>query len=785
MKRPSLQHLWRSLLGLRHAIDGKIEEPARVQPTGRWGGHTLHPTITRHELGAPIIAADDTLSVYYGLGWSMARDRFFQMDLTRRLAYGRFSEWLGDIPLPKEAQLFQAKRLSDIDLFLASFRFGEEALRQAGELQGVVKDELHVFVQGINDYLDHAESLPPEYLLLGKPKAWTLQDTLALSMSAGLLLDIASLDHEFLVNGLLNAQQGDLAAAIYRTPDFNVKGAAHVSPFSTRPFMARTFSNGGGGSNAWAISGERSASGKPILASDPHLPLSPIPTFWYHAILRSPDLQVSGLSFAGTPSFAIGHNGHAAWGATASQRDAFDISRVLLTKDKTRWMSAEGWKPVETHQITIPRRFLRPRVEEIHTCPLGTLFSEWRAWDDTSIALRMAGARHTDDMESGGSAQRWFTGMRTILRSRSWKEHREGLRDMNCGNLGIHHIYADMDGTIAHQTYGLHPRRSDDQGVIPRASWHDGAAWEGYLSLDELPHSVNPERGYVLSANAEPEREIGGSWPYIAAVFEPPWRFETLQKVLEQNTKADVELFRRMQLLTFSAPAPAMRDRIVREVTPRNDRDRLALHLLSAWDGCYDERSGSAALFEHVLRRGAVLFWAALLGERSGARYSLSRMSTRRFLELTLDPKDPLHPHLITKRVSLPRILQRAFEESMDSMTRRQGKDPSAWRLGKAQNVKLVHPFGAAPGIGKLFDIGSFPIEGNEYAPQAQSAAVQGDELAVMIGPVSRFICDLADPERGHWAQSSGASGRPGSSFYASTTVGWLKGLLYEAKLRG
>lgn len=770
--------MWRSIRGLKQAVQRARPESAHTEVRARVNGADLVATISRHELGAPIIAANDTLSGYFGLGWAMSRDRFFQMDLARRIAYGSFSALIGDVPLPPDAQLFGAKRLSDIDLFLRGFRFEADAERQAALIHGDVAAELYAFVAGVNQSLEHEDALPPEYLLFGRPTPWTVQDTIALSMSAGFLLDIASLEHEYFINGLLSAGKGHVAAALYQQTGVDIP---HTT--SRGAFAAPLTPKSGGGSNAWAVSGARSASGKPILASDPHLPLSPIPTFWYHAILRTPELSVSGLTFAGTPSFAIGHNGHAAWGATASQRDAFDTTRVRVADDLSMWLSPDGWVPTEAHTVEIPRRLAPARKETIYTTPFGTLFPAWKSWDGSTIAVRMAGARHTDTMP-GGDSQRWFEGMRTILRSRSWEEHREGLRGMNAGNLGIHHIYADVDGTIAHQTYGMHPRRPDNQGVVPRASWEKNATWLGYLSLDELPHSVNPERGFVLSANAEPEREIGGEWPYIAAVFEPPYRYDTLRRTLEGNDASDVELFRQMQLETFSAPAPAMRDILCKVATPRHEIDRAALAQLRQWDGCYDENSGAAAVFENVLRRGARHAWQTLLGDEAGARYCMSRVHTRRFVDLVMDEEDALRASFDALNTSVPQLLTRAFYDAVDALTRRLGPTPTTWRLDAAQRVHLVHPLGAIPIVGKLFDIGAFPVGGSEFSPLALAAVPKGDELAVAIGPVSRFICDLSDPERGFWAQSSGASGRPGSMFYASTTLAWLRGVLYEARTK-
>lgn len=753
------------------------EEPT-ISLEAQVRGATLACTVERHAMGAPIITGKTSADVHYGLGWAMGRDRFFQMDLSRRIAFGELSEVFGDIPLPPEAQNFGAHRLSDLDLFLRGFRFEEESRRQAHQLSPSVRADLEALVAGINAALDQ-NPMPPEYLVLGRPRRWTLADTIGLAFSFAFMLDIGSLEHEFLVNQFIRAGKSALGQAIYATtgvkfPDFDPAVDEVVAP--------RVPTNGGG-SNAWAVSGSRTASGKPIMASDPHLPLIPIPSMWYHAILRCDEFELSGQSFAGTPSFPIAHNGHAAWGATSTQRDAFDITRVLVASDSSQWLSPKGWVPTRRHEVVIPRRLARPRVAVFHTCDYGTIFQNWRSFGETSIALRMAGARHQEWMRTI-DADAWFRGMAIAFRSRSWEEHREGVRLMSDGGLGIHHIYADSDGTIAHQVYGLFPRRPDNQGVVPRDSWEEDSAWNDYLSFDELPHLVNPEQGFVLSANAEPELECGGQWPYLAAVYEPAWRYRTLRAILEKNDQVDVELCRRMQTDTFCAPGPEFRDAILATLTARTVQERAVFQLLRGWDGAYERRSRSAPVIEHTMRRGALRMWTKLLGKALGERFMMSRLATRRFVECVIDPNDALRAQLDEAGISLREVLGEAFRESIAALERSMGSNPEEWRLSSNQDVNLMHAFGVVPPLGRVFDIGKFPVGGGEFTPLAHAAAVSGDRLVVGIGPASRFVCDLAAPSMGHWAQVTGASGRAKHVFAASTTQAWVEGTLYEVPLK-
>lgn len=777
MKRPRVSPLRRALKGFSQTVRGHRDEAPSVHLKDVLDSGVIDCQVRRHERGAPIIEAKDAKSVWYGLGFAMGRDRYFQMDLSRRIAFGQLSELFGDIPLPKEARVFNATRMSDLDLFFRSFRFEDESRRQADALEGTRRDELEAFVAGINHALNE-ESLPPEYMLLGAPRPWTLHETIGLAFAFALMLDIGSLEHEFLINNMIYAGKSVLGQAIYATTGVRFPDFDELQEISA----PRTPKNGGG-SNAWAVSGARTASGKPILASDPHLPLLPIPSMWYHAILRCDDFEISGQTFAGTPSFPIGHNGHAAWGATATQRDAFDITRIIVANDDSVWRGPDGWHATTRHEVRIPRRFGPDRVAAFHTCAHGTIFHNWKSLGDTSLALRMAGARHEDHMRTI-DAKAWFDGMNMIIRSRSWKEHREGLRLMSEGGLGIHHIYADADGTIAHQSYGLFPRRSDDQGVVPRNSWEEDAEWEEYLDFDELPCSVNPECGFVLSANAAPSLEVGGEWPYMAAVYEPPWRYNTLRAILEKNDAVDVELCRRMQMVTFCGPGPAFRDALLDAIAPRSTQHRAAAELLRAWDGTYERNSAAATIIENVMRRGAKRLWVELLGEKNGGRFILSRLATRRFVECVTDPEDALHAQLDAQGVSLQSVLTATFEETCAALQRAAGPAPEGWQLEKLQQVNLAHPLSFAPGLGKLFDLGSFPVGGGEYTPLAHAAGVSRDRLTVGIGPTSRFVCDLAAPEHGHWAQVTGASGRPRTRYFDSTTESWLKGELYGVKLR-
>lgn len=770
----------RILRSLRRALKAELPEARTLTLDVTVDAQRYRATLTRGDEGIAEVEGTTAPDAYFGLGYAMARDRFFQMDLWRRLSFGTFSSFIGDLPLPTEAQLFGAKRLSDLDLFLRSFRCENDARMEADAMHGARREELVAFVAGVNHWLETTDALPPEYAFVAGPVRWELKDTLGLAMSCGLLLDLAGLDHEYIVNALLAEGHSSLAAALYQEADLpipDVHAASGRGPFV--PLVPVT----GGGSNGWVVSGARSASGAPILANDPHLPISPLPGFWYQVAMRCDEFRVEGLTMAGTPSFAIGQNGHAAWGATAAQRDAFDTFRTRLSADGSSWLSESGWQPIEYVDVEIKRRLGPPRRERMPVCEYGTIFPTWRAWDGSSLCLRFAGAGHMATMQRA-SGQQWFEGMARILRSRSWEDHREGLRGMSAGGVAIHHLYADRDGHIAHQMYGLYPERSDGQGVVPRATWEAKSNWQGYVPFDRLPCEVDPKRGYCASANASPEHEIGGLWPYLASVYEPTYRYDAIAERLTAEEAHTVEASRKLQCETRSGPALLFRDAIVESYVGTRGVAAEVIAQLRAWDGRYELDNAAAPVVELTMRSAALHFWQAVLGEELGKRFAMSRFHLRRFVELVTTKTDPLWQIATDKEVEVANLIADAFAATCRELEQTQGKDPSDWTLEAVQQVHLKHPLGVLPLLGRLFDIGSFPSPGAEFTPLAISSTANGAKLDSAIGPVSRFVCDLAEPERGYWAHASGVSGVPGSPWYANTTERWLRGDLYERKLR-
>ena len=793
---PAVAALLQRLDALMRTLKGDVPERDVFELDHEAGGRRYRARVQREGCGTPRVVAGDVPGAWFGLGYMMGWDRFVQMDLARSLAYGTLSMLVADVPLPPDLQVLGAKRVSDIDLFLRAFRFREQGEVQAAAMAGAERDRLEAFVEGINEGYRAIPGAAPEYAILNPPAPWTMADTVALSFVGGMLLDLASLDHEFLMNGMLGTLGAELLSAIYpqiTVPLPDADALARVGR-SFVPLVPVT----GGGSNAWAVSGERSRSGLPLLASDPHLPISPIPSFWYHAMVECPELQVSGLLWPGSTAFAIGHNGHCAWGATAAQRDAFDTFRVRLSEDRSSWLSPDGWQPVEQVPVTIERRFRprSPREEVLLTCPFGTIFPNWKAWDGSVIAVRMAGAAQHPSMEALDAAA-WERGSFRVLTSTTWEEHREGLRGMSRGGVAIHHIYADVHGNIAHQLYGMYPRRPDSQGVVPRPTWEPGANWEGYVAFDDLPSELNPERGYVSSANCEPERELGDRtpgvrWPYLATVYEPPYRLERINALLDGEQQHDVEAARALQCDSYAAPqhrlAKRLAARVRSTVDPRDgrrERDRCSAlaRSLEAWDGCFEPDRPIAAVVELTLRRAAQTCWKQLLGEALGQRFGMTRYHLRRFVDVLEDPNDPLRPLLQRAGIVPDDVVCAAFREALKELRRAHRYPPHLLRYDKVHRVHLTHPLGAAPGLGALFNIGAFGTGGNEFAPNAMSATPGPGRLSSFIGPVSRFVCDLQDPRGGHWAHASGASGRTGSPYYASTTPGWLAGELVPARL--
>jgi penicillin amidase len=674
--------------------------------------------------GVPHVDATTIEDAYLAQGYLHARDRFWQMDLHRRVAAGRLAEVFGPPAL-------------EVDRFTRGLGFMDAAREESVHLDAVTRRILDAYTRGVNAYLDRHRR-PLEHLLLAsRPARWTALDSLAFNRFISWVQSPAWISQ--LVRGRLIARLGAQRAAALECPtELPGERGARLAPehhgWRGAAFPAFAF----GGSNAWAVSGDRSETGRPLLAADPHVPPQ-MPPAWYVAHLRAPGLNVIGASMPGAPGIAIGHNDRIAWGVTnvlaASQdlvierpedvRSKPDTIRVRFRKavpSPRRW-TANG--PVLNGSLGIPA-------------------------DGAPIALKTAFAGHEGPL-------------RTVLeinRANDWNAFLSGLSHLCAPCLNF--VYADTAGNIGYKLAGLVPVRRAGDGRLPQAGGGRDP-WQDMVAFGDLPETLNPESGFVVSANNQPPHDGADC---VTADWADESRWRRICELVAGRTSHSLETMAAIQRDFRSRVGKQVADRLA--AAPVDDPSLAsAIAELRAWDGSMAEGSVAASLYAAfrwaLIRRANADLDAESLGYvlGQGPHPALAPTSVFYFRGSSL-------LLALLDRASHA-ILATAMVDALDDLRRRRGPDRRRWQWGSLHQVEFRHAPGAGSRIldrGLGLSRGPIPIGGD-----ADTVAQAGVDpwTPYRVGGYSvayRQIIDVGDWDRCRFTLSGGQSGHPGSRHY-------------------
>lgn len=761
----------RRLAMLYRTVRGLLHGPRPVTFPGLTGANLPcmrgRVEILRDANGIPHIYAEHEPDLYAALGYLQGADRFALLDILRHLGAGRMCELIGNFALPKESEMFPGRRVSDLDGFVRPLDFEAQSERDYQSADTRARECLDAFSAGINAALRAMQGVyPPEYALLGPIRPWRPSEALLAARTCAFCVALAPLGVELAFDAVRGHLGDGATRRLYPDAPWEHVPASYQPRDGIEPEPPLHLT--GTGSNNWAVSAARSVSGAPIFANDPHVPFLPLPTFWYHAHIECPRYRIQGGLMLGCPIFGFGHNGHLAWGITTAFRDAWDLYRVhRLADDAARYRTVDGQGTITAHREMRKVRFGREVVVQWESCEHGILYPGWKHHDGVDLALRYAPA----------DAGRFFAGYLALAEATTVAGHRAALEQINDGPFDFNHIYAHKGGHIAWEPYGRLPRRRHD-GLFVRDAHDPDAQWDGFLPFSENPKIINPERGYVCSANSENDAESFHRLTTRVHV-EPPHRHRRIATTLAAHHTHSVETFAAMQRDVGSDYGVPLRDALIALLAPcagRTDTVGTAYRTLAAWDGRFPAESSAAPLFSLTQRELGPRCFVPLLGQDAGRHYLNTRRGTARLQRLLLDPADPLRGDIERATgASLSSLTQAAFEAAVRNVTEICGPSPAEWVWGKFQRLRLGTLPGEIPLLGRWFRVADAPFPGDVYTVSPAVTVPMRGQMRAFVGATSRFICDLARPEEALFAHTSGPSGDVGSSFYGSLTQPWLR----------
>jgi penicillin amidase len=764
----------------------------QLQGTIRLPGLQNDVLVERDHWGVPHVRAGSVEDMVEAQGYVMAQDRLWQMDLLRRVGRGQLSEILGPATL-------------DVDKQFRTFGFGRAADRDIPLMEPAQRILMEAYARGINRFIDqHRDRLPLEFSLLKyKPQPWQISDSLVIAgymyetltntweeelnratvsekigweRARDLFSPEAAMDHfvvgdpnaindgsrhsradpddeddddddmesdGVLKTGVSSPRRDDTVAE-------NLPDLTSILAHSVRGYLAETQQEirHSLGSNNWVVSGDHTATGKPLLANDTHLELS-IPPIWYEVHLTGPGWNVKGFTLPGAPLVVIGHNDRIAWGFTNNGADVQDLYIEKFNpaapdeyRANGKWLKAQIYDEV-LHVKGRPDEHLR-----IVATRHGPVV---RCAADKAYALRWTAT------EAGGLSNTYML----LGKAQNWDEFRGVMKHVWGPAQNV--VYADIKGNIGYVMAARVPLRKRGHGEVPVPGDVDDFEWTGYIPFDQLPQALNPDSGLIVTANA---RVVGPNYkPYLTDHWEEPYRTARIYDLLHDKRDLRPVDMLKVQTDTYSYPHVFLADQLsaaARTRAPNDDRAKKLIDSLRDWNGIADADSAEVSFLVAFRRAALALILEPYLADQT----SLYQWRSTSFLQkiLTDRPGKWLPPAYKSYDDLLVAAADRAVAKLAEDAKSSRIED---WEWRQFNSLDMLHPIGREGVLKALLSITGKPQAGTSYSVRAATKR---------HGPAMRFVANL-----GNWDESillipAGQSGQLGSSHYADQFPYWYEG---------
>jgi len=731
-------------------------------------GITNGVTVYRDSYAIPHVFAKNEHDLYMTVGYIMAQDRLWQMDLLRRATTGRLAEIFGE-------------KLVETDLFLRALRMPEKSQMMLRRTDTRTRAMLEAFCDGVNQYIErHTTRLPPEFVILRYvPEQWKPEHSL--NLGSFMALDLTTAWKSEIVLDKLRRQLGE-EMILDLLPDMSRQhtvvypaddGTADLSdPLPDLTDHAQVLRDLGltifTGSNNWAVAGTKSVTGKPILANDMHLGLN-CPGIWYqmHQVVEG-DFSVTGVVLPGQPFVIAGHNDRIAWGFTNVMVDDMDFYLERINPDNpSEYRYETGWRRFETREETIRVRDKDPVVHQLSFTHRGPIISKIKQITDRAISMRWIGNELSNEMRT----------VALLRRVKNWKDFCNAFSTFGATSQNV--IYADVDGNIGMYCAALVPIRSSEHATRIVPGWTGECDWQGMVPHTALPHLYNPASGIVASAN---NRSIDDTYPhYISRWFAPPQRIERIREMLAEKQTLSLDDFKKMQTDHYSKYAHTLSDEIAALVTlsvPAPSLERQALDLLSAWDGMLSRPSPSAAIFETFYCMFIRNVFADEMGQGLFKEYfSTILLHSHAFDNVWHDRNAAWYDNIATPdtRETFDDIVRQSVRDAVAYLKETLGDDPIQWQWGRLHRLMLRHPLGEVAALDAVFDFnrGPFEVGGSWHTVSNFSYDVTAPP-ETDFGVSQRHIYSLVNWNDSLSVIPTGTSGIPASTHYCDQTQLYL-----------
>ncbi len=722
------------------------------------------------EHGIPHLFAENDTDLFFAQGYVTARERMFQMEITRLAGRGELSSLFGEATLEK-------------DKFLKTVGIHRLAKTGYRAMSAEARAIIDAYTAGVNAYIRDAKTLPREYALLGaKPGRWESEDCvstallMAFSLTRSLMIDLVL----YRIGEHAGADVAETLAPYY--PDFApTLTGKRMSPVPLGVLKSRfhKFESTAAGSflrsplvmelpaSNWMIfSGRHTKSGKAIFAGSPDLKPT-LPALFYIMRLKGGSFDVAGGAMPGMPGIGpLGYNGHIAWSAVNGRGDELDYYvEKPDPKNANRYEAPGGSRAYTVIEETLrikTKKGIREEKYPVKVSRHGPIISSVMPMAPANCAMKWAAFENPSiDLE----------GLLGLNRARNFAEFRKALSRVRNNNLGIG--YADKEGNIGWQFTASAPVRRTGDGTFPVPGWVDDYEWTGYVPYERLPYDYNPSAGYIASFNNDP-----GNAPYHLTnyyLFERATRFAEIMKE-RKGRPVDAKEVMAMQLDTVSVVAKRWTPLILKACTGPEFAKYTAL--FGDWNHSVDLKSAAGTLFnafyanflKNVL---ADEIGAKLWKEGLGQSY-LYYVPDLALAKIALAPDHALYDDKSTpdKKENRDDIIRKSMREATAELTDLLGRNPEKWQWSRVHKMYFEHPLGSKL---SFFNLKPIPTNGEHHTINSGFWET-GNPFKMDSGGVIRMMVDFASPEKATIISPPGQSGAYKSPHYDDLAQLWADG---------
>lgn len=752
--------VWQALRRSLPQVEGRIRIASASGPKGE-------VEIRRDRWGVPHIHANNDEDLWFGQGFCMGQDRLWQLELYRRIARGRLSEFAGPSTV-------RADRL------MRTLGLARIAEAEAAAADETTRRGLAAYCAGIDAAAEQgSHRLPPEFQILRLPyEHWSPADCLAVTKVLHFALS-TNWERELLRADLaleLGPEKAALIDPVYplddpvaMTPGVGWTGDGHTLAHRITELREMLgFTAEATGSNNWAVSGERSAYGTPLLAGDPHLPVG-IPGLVYQlGLYRDGPTRrwVRGGSLPGMPGVAFGQNNDVAWSFTNTMADLMDL---FVERVDGEVYDFEGKARPLTHRTEVIKvKGQRPERLVVRGTHHGPLVNDaLGGHSGPPLALAWTGF-HFPGITKANFA---------ILDVGGGEDLVAELAENHAPASNL--VWADREGSIGFKSVGRIPMRAKGSPDLPRPGWDGEHEWTGWIPYEEQPETTNPATGYVLTAN---NRITDAKYPHhITSEWLDGWRAQRIEELILARDKHGLADFEAMQGDLLSVPGLETARRLA-GLKSRDERQYMAIERLHAWDGQMDRESVAASIYQAFTLFFGREFVSRVIGDEDLAARWLGRSDNGFTPHMTALWRWQSHLMALWEQAD-PEVVGGDWDElaldaldlGLDHLAEHFGDDPDDWGWGTIHKISFEHPLASVnPMLAKVVNrtamVGGAPETVNQVGWNP------ADPFNATWAPSWRMVADPANPDRSRWQTPTGQSGHPGSPHYDDLLPRWTAG---------